>query len=194
MYRNSALGLLIAFVLVWGNNWLRVRRSGGIYYSKREGLAFALFSRGCILASLAGVVAFVVAPSTISWSQITLPRALRAGGIIVGIAGLAFLHWVLVALGRNVSMTLVLKRDHTLVTHGPYRWIRHPMYTAFSVISLGLFLVSANWFVGATAALGYSAIMLIRTPREEAMMLEHIGAEYRAYMRRTGRFFPKLAA
>jgi protein-S-isoprenylcysteine O-methyltransferase Ste14 len=193
-YRTAALMLLLAFLLVWGSNWLRVRRSGGIYYSGREGVAFALFSRVCVVASLAGVIVFVVTPVGISWSQVELPRALRAAGLVVGGLGIAFLQWVLVALGQNFSTSLVIKDKHTLVTRGPYRWIRHPMYSAFCATFLGLALLSSSWLVAATAALGFGGTMLLRTPREEAMMLEQFGDAYRTYIGRTGRFLPKLAA
>lgn len=68
------------------------------------------------------------------------------------------------------------------------------MYPAFAMIFAGFFLLSASWFVGGTAAVAFGAAMIIRTPQEERMLLETFGDEYVAYMRRTGRFLPRLAA
>jgi protein-S-isoprenylcysteine O-methyltransferase Ste14 len=87
-------------------------------------------------------------------------------------------------------MSLAIE-GHTLITDGPYHWVRHPMYTAFATVFTGLFLLSANWFVGASATIAFGAVMMVRTPREEHLLIEVFGPKYRAYMDRTGRFLPR---
>ena len=95
------------------------------------------------------------------------------------------------ALGRNVSPTVITHDDHVLVTSGPYRWIRNPLYTAGAALFTGLGLVSASAFllVGAFVAL---ALVAIRLPSEEAELERRFGQAYRDYVRRTGRFLPRL--
>jgi protein-S-isoprenylcysteine O-methyltransferase Ste14 len=193
LIRGLTVVLLMAFVLVWASNLIRVRGSGGIVYSKRENLLLAAFSRSLVVASVAGVVIYALEPRSLPWSHLPLPGWLRVVGFFVGGAGVALLHWVLTTLGRNFSMSLVVKKDHSLVVDGPYRWVRHPMYTALSTIFLGLFLLTASWLVGGTAALAYGAIMIVRTPQEERMLRDRFGAEYVTYARGTGRFLPKLS-
>lgn len=194
LIRALALVLLTAFALVWGGNLLRVRGSGDILYSKHESLLLAGVTRLLVVASIAGLVSYLIAPQRMAWSHLPLPVWVRVFGIVLGGAGVGVLHWVLATLGRGFSMSLVVKKGQSLVTGGPYRWVRHPMYTAFSMIFLGFFLLSANWLVGATAILGFGAIMVIRTPHEERLLLAKFGDEYAAHMGRTGRFLPKLAA
>jgi protein-S-isoprenylcysteine O-methyltransferase Ste14 len=84
---------------------------------------------------------------------------------------------------------VVTRKAHTLVTVGPYRWVRHPFYDAVALAVLANSLVAANWFLLATGAL-LMTMMVIRTRREEAHLLARFGDAYRSYMNRTGRFFP----
>jgi len=81
-----------------------------------------------------------------------------------------------------------------LIMSGPYRCVRHPMYTAFFLIGLALLLLSSDWLLGAGLIAGISAVMLSRLRNEERVMVERFGSQYRAYMERTGRFLPRLKA
>ena len=101
------------------------------------------------------------------------------------------LTWTFHSLGRNLTDTVVTRREHTLVTHGPYRWVRHPFYVVVALWGLSFSLLTANWLL---ALLGVAALtmLVIRTRIEEAKLAERFGDEYRAYARRTGRFFPLL--
>jgi protein-S-isoprenylcysteine O-methyltransferase Ste14 len=191
LFQTLALGSLLVFMLVWAANLLRVGFSRDVFYSRREGLIFALFSRALIIAAIVGVVVYVRSPQRMAWASLPLPTWVRILGLPLVVGGIGLLSWVLIALGRQFSTSLVIRSGHTLVIRGPYRWVRHPMYTTFCLFFLGLFLLCANWFVGVTAGLAYGWVMLVRTPQEERMLLERFGGEYRAYMEHTGRFVPK---
>ena len=93
-------------------------------------------------------------------------------------------------MGRNVSPTVITHEDHELVTHGPYRWIRNPLYTAAGLLFTGLGLVAASWFLIGAAAVAV-ALVRLRLPKEEAHLEARFGQEYRDYVSRTGRFLPK---
>ena len=79
---------------------------------------------------------------------------------------------------------------HDLVTDGPYRWIRHPLYTAGLILLAGISLAAANVFMMAFVVLIAGLILSVVIPKEEAALIERFGEAYRAYRRQTGRLFP----
>jgi protein-S-isoprenylcysteine O-methyltransferase Ste14 len=95
-------------------------------------------------------------------------------------------------LGQNWSVTLELRKGHDLVKHGVYHWIRHPMYGAIWLFGLGQGLLLENWLAGWSAIVAFAPMYFVRVPREEGMMCEFFGQEYRDYMRQTGRLFPRI--
>jgi protein-S-isoprenylcysteine O-methyltransferase Ste14 len=121
---------------------------------------------------------------------------LRPGPFIIGVLCLAVGLWCLYRshadLGRNWSITLELREKHQLVTHGIYRRIRHPMYTALMLYGLGLALVLPNWLSGPSYLLTFGLLFVLRVGREERMMLEEFGKDYEAYMARTKRLIPGI--
>lgn len=96
-------------------------------------------------------------------------------------------------IGNNISETFLTKDNHALVTHGPYRWVRHPLYTVATVIFVALSLVAANWFMLAMAVLLIFVIAFFVIPREEKQLALKFGDVYRLYQQRTGRLFPRLS-
>jgi protein-S-isoprenylcysteine O-methyltransferase Ste14 len=136
-----------------------------------------------------GVITYMVNPARMAWSSMPLPVWLRWTGVAIGAAAGCLLVWTLVNLGKNLTDTVVTRKAHTLVTVGPYRWVRHPFYDAVASAVLANSLVAANWFLLATGAFLITMIV-IRTRREEEHLLARFGDSYRSYMDRTGRFFP----
>jgi protein-S-isoprenylcysteine O-methyltransferase Ste14 len=106
--------------------------------------------------------------------------------------GLWLFHRSHADLGTNWSITLQVREGHRLVTEGIYRRIRHPMYTALFVYSLGQALVVPNWIVGPGYLVTFGLLFGLRLRPEERMMREEFGAEYEAYVARTKRLFPGL--
>jgi protein-S-isoprenylcysteine O-methyltransferase Ste14 len=96
-------------------------------------------------------------------------------------------------LGQNWSVTLELRKGHQLVTQGDYRRIRHPMYASIWLFGLGQGLLLENWLAGWSALVSFAPMYFVRVPREEQMMCEFFGKEYRDYMRRTGRLVPRMS-
>jgi protein-S-isoprenylcysteine O-methyltransferase Ste14 len=86
---------------------------------------------------------------------------------------------------------VAIRQQHTLITNGPYRWVRHPFYTVTSLTFAGFVLLTATWSAALALAL-FWLYLWRRTPLEEAKLVERFGDEYRAYMARTGRFLPRL--
>ncbi len=113
-----------------------------------------------------------------------------------GIACLVFGLWLFYRshadLGTNWSVTLQVREQHTLVTRGVYRLIRHPMYLALLMYALGKALVVPNWLVGPAYGIAMILIFAFRLRPEEQMMIEQFGDEYRAYQARTKRLIPGI--
>jgi protein-S-isoprenylcysteine O-methyltransferase Ste14 len=95
-------------------------------------------------------------------------------------------------LGRAFSPSLEIRQQHTLVTTGIYRYIRHPMYAGFLLWAIAQILLLPNWIAGPAAMVGWIVLFSFRVGREERMMLQEFGDQYRAYMTRTARLVPGL--
>ena len=122
--------------------------------------------------------------------MVPLAPWLRLIGALLAILALIWFIWIHRSLGNNLSVRLRIKDSQKLVTDGPYRWIRHPMYSAFYLLHFAVFFLTANWFIGVTWLAGLSIIILLRVKREESMLLAKFGDEYVSYIERTGRFIP----
>jgi protein-S-isoprenylcysteine O-methyltransferase Ste14 len=84
---------------------------------------------------------YSINPNIMAWSIIHLPQQIRWMGFILTMVGIIIFTWVLRSLGHNFSTTLTIRSDQTLIKSGPYKWVRHPMYTAFIIIWLGFFFI-----------------------------------------------------
>jgi protein-S-isoprenylcysteine O-methyltransferase Ste14 len=83
-----------------------------------------------------------------------------------------------------------MKDDHQLVTDGAYRWVRHPIYLAFLLMISGSGILARNWFMELTGVLLITFVILLRIPREEALLAERFGDQYIAYRKRTPSLIP----
>jgi len=134
---------------------------------------------------------YLINPTWMNWSKIGLPESVRWLGVAFGILCVLGIYWLFSSIGTGISPTSATRKEHQLVTSGPYRWIRHPLYTVGSSLFIAFGMMSDNWFIALLGVLAFIG-MAIRTPKEEANLIEKFGDEYRDYMKRTGRFFPKL--
>ncbi|MCX6047580.1 MAG: isoprenylcysteine carboxylmethyltransferase family protein, partial [Chloroflexi bacterium] len=94
-------------------------------------------------------------------------------------------------LKSNWSPTLEIRQDHTLVTTGIYRYIRHPMYASQWLWVIAQILLLQNWLAGPLNLLIFIPFYFLRVPAEEKMMLDTFGDQYRAYMQKVGGVLPK---
>lgn len=111
-------------------------------------------------------------------------------GLLVAIAALVMFRLTHKALGRNWSVSLEVRESHTLISDGIYRYLRHPMYTAFWLWAVAQALLLPNWFAGCAGLVGFGILFFGRMKREEELMLESFGEDYRKYMARTDRVIP----
>jgi protein-S-isoprenylcysteine O-methyltransferase Ste14 len=191
IFRIILPALIIAFIAHRG---YYVRKHGEEQNSlkeREEGLA----SKSAGMLGLVGfitVIAYAVNPNWLLWAALSLPLWLRWAGVGVALLGFGLLQWAQNTLGKNWSDTPRMIKEQSLITSGPYHFIRHPIYTAFLLILGSTLLISANWFIG-LAWIGMTSLEVAsRIGFEESLMLEYFGDQYRDYMKQTGRLLPRV--
>ena len=186
--------LVLAIRVVFG---IKQRRTGQSSWSvsekavAREGRWSLLLRPVGFLIMLGLIVLYFIEPSGSDWLFLPIPSLFRFGGVLLGTAGILLLVWVHRTLGMQWSRTLQFKEGHTLITSGPYEFIRHPMYASLFLFFVGLSIISSFWPIIVLVVI--MLLFFIRImEREESMMIGQFGEEYRVYMKSTGRFLPRL--
>jgi protein-S-isoprenylcysteine O-methyltransferase Ste14 len=183
------LGLLV-LLPVGVYHRLRSQRSGEKLDRRQEGLFILVSLRLCGLVFGVCLLATLIEPTTLAWSTLELPSWLRWVGVGCLTTSVALAIWTFRNLGKNLTDTVVTRKHHTLITTGPYRWVRHPFYVAAFFGILGVSLMAASWFLLLVGGFVF-LLLYIRTRIEEEKLVERFGSEYRDYMERTGRFIPR---
>jgi protein-S-isoprenylcysteine O-methyltransferase Ste14 len=170
---------------------LRSQSTGETLDRRQEGLFILATLRPLGAVYWLSVFAWMINPRWLAWSSLPLPVWLRWAGVIALLTGSALLVWTFRTLGTNLTDTVVTRETHTLVVHGPYRWIRHPLYSSAALLIVAMSLIAANWFffVSGVALLW---ILIVRTRTEEQNLVARFGDSYQRYMERTGRFVPRI--
>ena len=166
--------------------------------SSRQRVEFGESILNMILRAVVGLgyvallLGFVFYPPLLAWAVFPLPEWSRWIGMSVTSISVFLIWWVQWALGVQFDTTLHVREGHQLVSHGPYRWVRHPMYSALLLMGIGWLLLTANWFVGGGLIAGLLFIIISRVKKEENLMIETFGESYADYMQRKGRFLPRI--
>ncbi|TZF87781.1 methyltransferase family protein [Cognatilysobacter lacus] len=114
-----------------------------------------------------------------------------AVGLALAMAGAALCIYSRILLGRNWSATVQLKQDHELIQSGPYRSIRHPIYTGFLLLFLGSAVLTGDW--RGLLAVAIVFVSFWRKLRlEEKWLGQHFGPAYQAYRERTKALIPAV--
>lgn len=174
---------------------LRAKKSGQkIFYDKKairdEGIAFYLRVILSVLF-LPFLVLYSMYPPFMNLIHLDFPVWLRWLGTLFGFIGTAFWIYSQAVLDKYWSPQLQVQKEHKMITTGPYKVIRHPIYAATFIWVIGLALYTAN-MVFAFIALLAIIWLILRVPKEEKMMIGQFGDEYEQYILNTGKFFPKL--
>jgi protein-S-isoprenylcysteine O-methyltransferase Ste14 len=143
------------------------------------------------LLGYGSILLYFIYPSVIRWAQIDLPTYVRWIGAGSMLLMMPMIYWLFSSLGNNVTPTVSIREKHELVVSGPYRYIRHPLYTFGFINMVGMSVLAANWFILAMLMIAMTAIFT-RTEKEEEKLLEKFGEDYKVYMQKTGKYLPKL--
>lgn len=197
VYRMAFLVLFMLLLAMRIYFMIRVRRAGGRIMPdegaiQREGgrVVFILRVIG-FFALMVFLIMYIAGMKWIDAFLFPLPPWMRWVGFAVGVISVIFWTWVQQVLDVQWSAQLQLSKNHHLITSGPYARIRHPLYAGLFGWCVALTLLTANWIFTAICVLVFIGL-LWRIPREEKMMIDAFGDEYRTYMQHTGRLFPRF--
>ena len=177
-------GLWIAWMLYWWASSRNVKET-----RRRESAA----SRAAHVIPL-GVAAWMLAAPRLPGNFLggrflpNTPVVMMAGVALVA-AGLAFTVWARVRLGRNWSAIVTLKQDHELIRTGPYRFVRHPIYTGLLVAFVGSALVRPEWRAALAVAIAFAALWR-KLRLEERWLEENFGEAYTRYRAEVAALIP----
>ena len=191
LFRITLLAVLVPAAIVGGYHRLQAASTREKISRREEGYFFAAILRLSGLATFAAIITWLVSPATIGWGRLPLPTAVRWGFVALGFVCTGLLYWTLSSLGKNLTDTVVTRENATLVTRGPYRWVRHPFYVTGALMLLSITGLSANGLIGGLGLIPL-VLLAVRTPKEEQMLVARFGEAYEDYMRRTGRFVPRF--
>ena len=124
--------------------------------------------------------------------ELDVPVWSRWFGLFLTVAGIAFAIRAVLVLGRHYDLELEVHADHELVRRGPYRLVRHPVYTGLALHLLGACVATENVLLIAGTLLVVLPIFYLRVRAEERLLRERFGAEYDAYAREVGMLVPLL--
>jgi protein-S-isoprenylcysteine O-methyltransferase Ste14 len=192
MFRWFALVALVGCLSTSAYYRRRARVEGETIPRRRE-TPLLLAGRAFVALPLfLAIITYVVNPPWMVWAELPLPGWTRWAGVALGLLTVPAARWVFTSLGRNVSETVLTKSHHALVTTGPYRWIRHPLYTTGIALVLAIGLMAASWFILLFGLVTLASMRFVVIPLEERELLMKFGDAYRAYMQRTGRLLPRV--
>lgn len=190
-FRIALVVLIILTMAVTIYHRLQAAKSGEKISHKDEGYVFATGLRLAGLVLWISTFGYLIFPAYFRWATMPLPMWLRCFGVITGALCSLLMYWTLSSLGKNLTDTVVTRSEATLVTNGPYRWVRHPFYVTAALLMASVTVLTANWFIG-ISSVAVLAMLTVRTPKEEQMLIERFGQQYRDYIVTTGRFIPRI--
>lgn len=190
-FRLILLVVFMAIVPVGIYHRVKSQSTGERLDRRQEGVFILATLRPLGAAFWLGLVAWMINPAWLGWSSVRVPLWSRWAGVPILLAGSALLVWTFRSLGKNLTDTVVTREQHTLVSHGPYRWIRHPLYSSAALLIVALSMITANWFLFVTGVMVFG-VLVLRTRTEEANLIARFGHSYQQYMERTGRFVPRI--
>jgi protein-S-isoprenylcysteine O-methyltransferase Ste14 len=133
LFRLPFILVFVGMISISGYFRYRARQSGEAIPRTSEGALPLLIRLLCAAPLYLPIVAYMLKPDCMSWAALPLPTWLRWLAAAVGLAALPLLYWIFSSIGSNISETTLTKEKHQLVTHGPFHWVRHPLYLVATV-------------------------------------------------------------
>jgi protein-S-isoprenylcysteine O-methyltransferase Ste14 len=184
-------GTYLLFIIIWAVFWIywiaAAIRTRSPAKRKQNGLSF----RTCLIliAVLWVILIQLVAPDTMLETVIPQGIASTSAGLIIALAGMSFAFWARVHLGKNWSGSPAIKVDHTIVRTGPYRIVRHPIYTGMFLMITGTAIgVGFVWLICVIPL--FLAIFGVKIRMEEKFMIDEFGEAYLEYRREVKALIP----
>jgi protein-S-isoprenylcysteine O-methyltransferase Ste14 len=189
--RATLIAISLTFVAIGGYYRIQSQRSGERLDRTKEGWPILIGIRLAGLFIVGSTVAWLYKPALFAWGSHVTPAGTRWIGVAGFACAVAWLIWMFHSLGRNLTDTVVTRRDAHFVDQGPYRFVRNPMYVGVLISGVSLGLALGTWLLPVAATVMFT-LLALRTRTEERYLIERFGNQYRDYMNRVARFFPKL--
>jgi len=190
LMRISILVIFCSVLVISGFYRNRARKEGGLIRRQEEGWLILITRIAITIPFLIVLLLNIFYPPAMSWAKFNLPTYVQIAGLVVAFLCVPFLWWVFRSIGKNISETVLIKEEHELVTHGPYRRVRHPLYAGALLLLISISLVIEDYVILAYAVIGLLAFRLLVIPAEEKQLLEAFGEDYECYQSRTGAMLP----
>jgi protein-S-isoprenylcysteine O-methyltransferase Ste14 len=189
--RSALITLGLIFLIVGIYHRIRAAQSGDKLDRRKEGWPILIGIRLAGLITFGSTAAWIWDPAWFSWAAVPIPDWARWIGVGGFVFGISWLIWMFISLGPNLTDTVVTRRNAYFIDHGPYRYVRNPMYSGILLLGASLGLALGTWLVPLAATAMF--VMLARRTRiEEAFLIARFGDQYRRYMTQVGRFFPRF--
>jgi protein-S-isoprenylcysteine O-methyltransferase Ste14 len=188
---SALLALSVIFFVVALYHRIQSQRSGESLDRTREGWPILIGIRLAGFLTLCATAAWLWNPRWFATAAVPVPETLRWIGVAGYACSIAWLLWMFHSLGRNLTDTVIVRRDATFVEHGPYRFVRNPMYTGVLALGFSLGIALETWLLPLGVSIVFT-LLALRTRTEEQYLIARFGNPYREYMANVGRFFPKL--
>jgi protein-S-isoprenylcysteine O-methyltransferase Ste14 len=185
MTESLIIACWLTFAVYWAVSALSVKAT-----SERQSLASALPNR-CLTFAGGVLLLWRTPPHPLEIRVLSDSAITGPAGIVVCLLGLALAIWSRTTLGRNWSSAVMLKQEHELVERGPYRFVRHPIYSAIFLMSIG----SAVALGRISCWLGIPLLFVgfwMKLRQEELLLTRHFPVAYPDYMRRVKALVPRV--
>ncbi|MFW9814056.1 MAG: isoprenylcysteine carboxylmethyltransferase family protein [Candidatus Thorarchaeota archaeon] len=158
---------------------------------KEMGTGLKVITAIITIVGAIGIILYLISPPWWTWTRFPFEEVFQWTGVFIAIPPIFFLVWVHRHLDTQWSIALELQEDHKLITSGPYKSVRHPMYLGIFIYTLGLALVASDILVFIFFIFSIW-VNYERIPDEEQMMIDEFGEEYLEYMKQTGKLLPRF--
>src|SRR3954466_5445296 len=179
--RSVLIALSLIFLAVGIYHRIRAAQSGDKLDRTKEGWPILIGLRLAGLITFGSTAAWIWNPTWFSWAAFPLRDWVRWVGVGGFLLGISWLIWMFISLGSNLTDTVVTRRNAHFIDHGPYRYVRNPMYSGILIVGLSLGLALGTWLLPLVAIVMF-AIIARRTQIEEMYLIARFGDQYRTYM------------
>jgi len=194
----TALWVVFVSILTWVRYSTRQPKSEQppSKEAKKEHLRYMVALALFAIVWLGGIILYIFIPNLITPLSIPLPDLFRIAMAIITALSIPFVAWSYLTIGKNWVHALepskfLQKEDDKLITTGPYKYVRNPIYFGCFTFIVTLALESSNLLV-LIPVLVLIALIYAQIGNEEKMLLDRFGDEYRDYMKQTPRLIPKI--
>lgn len=192
LFRMISLVVLVSVFSISAYFRSKARNSGETVERRDEGWLALLIRMVGGFGFLSILLANIFFPNVLRFSEFSLPVGVKVVAALFAVSCIPLILWVFRSIGENISETVLIKPNHKLVKLGPYRWIRHPLYSSALLMLFTLGLMLEDWILLVITIAGVIIFRAIVIPAEELRLIDRFGDDYRAYKKTTGALLPRI--